>query len=38
VGANDLLLCWLLQFVGEKKPYKTVEQLWDGEVETVAEE
>ena len=27
-----------LQFVGEKKPYKTIEQLWDGEVETVTEE
>ncbi len=31
-------LCCFLQFVGEKKPYKNISQLWDGEVEASAHE
>ena len=31
-------LCCFLQFVGDKKPYKNISQLWDGEVEASANE
>ncbi len=38
-GATSLMcLCCFLQFVGEKKPYKNISQLWDGEVEASANE